>query len=236
MEFPESIEKIEVVNKALKELGLNPLFVGGATLPFYLPELYWPKVRATDDVDVVVELITRKNLYDFEESLREAGFRNDTREEAPVCRWLYNGISVDIMSPDEKVMGFSNKWYREGLKESILLQKPFPEARVLSLPYFIASKLEAFEGRGKKDYQASHDLEDIISILETYSDSPLFHDFKGLNKDLAKYIESRLNLLMQESDFIDTLPGATFNRVDPEKGVETIKKSVEIVQTELAKY
>lgn len=33
-------------------------------------------------------------------------------------------------------------------------------------PYFCATKLEAFGGRGKNDYLASHDLEDLITVVD----------------------------------------------------------------------
>jgi hypothetical protein len=33
--------------------------------------------------------------------------------------------------------------------------------RVVTAPFFLGTKLEAFKGRGKNDYFASHDLEDL---------------------------------------------------------------------------
>jgi len=33
-------------------------------------------------------------------------------------------------------------------------------------PYFLATKLEAFDGRGKGDYLSSHDIEDIVAVLD----------------------------------------------------------------------
>jgi len=38
--------------------------------------------------------------------------------------------------------------------------------KLVSSPYFLATKIEAFTGRGGGDYQASHDLEDIITLLD----------------------------------------------------------------------
>ena len=39
------------------------------------------------------------------------------------------------------------------------------EVRAITPLYFVATKLEAFAGRGRGDYQASHDLEDVLSVL-----------------------------------------------------------------------
>lgn len=38
--------------------------------------------------------------------------------------------------------------------------------RMVSAPYFLITKLEAFDGRGGGDYLLSHDIEDIIAVLD----------------------------------------------------------------------
>jgi predicted nucleotidyltransferase len=40
------------------------------------------------------------------------------------------------------------------------------QIRVISAPYFLGTKLEAFGGRGENDYFASRDLEDFVAVLE----------------------------------------------------------------------
>ncbi|MCU1328259.1 MAG: hypothetical protein JWN34_3629 [Bryobacterales bacterium] len=40
------------------------------------------------------------------------------------------------------------------------------EVRVVTAPYFLATKIEAFLGRGKGDYLWSHDLEDLIFVID----------------------------------------------------------------------
>lgn len=40
----KSIELIRAVAEALGELNEMAVFVGGATVPFYVPEIYWPDV------------------------------------------------------------------------------------------------------------------------------------------------------------------------------------------------
>jgi hypothetical protein len=52
----KSIDLIRLVAHALGELNNSAVFVGGATVPFYIPEVYWPQARATEDVDVVLEM------------------------------------------------------------------------------------------------------------------------------------------------------------------------------------
>jgi len=43
------------------------------------------------------------------EKLKNAGFREDTREGAPMCRWVKEDTVLDVMPPDEKVLGFTNR-------------------------------------------------------------------------------------------------------------------------------
>jgi len=38
--------------------------------------------------------------------------------------------------------------------------------RVVTAPYFLATKLEAFRGRGRDDYANSHDLEDLLTVID----------------------------------------------------------------------
>lgn len=71
------------------------------------------------------------------------------------------------MPLDEKVLGFTNIWYEPAI-EAAETRKILPDVtiRVISAPYFCATKLEAFDGRGAGAYQASHDLEDIITVID----------------------------------------------------------------------
>src|ERR1700682_5225818 len=40
------------------------------------------------------------------------------------------------------------------------------EIRVVTAAFFVATKLEAFKGRGKGDFFGSRDLEDLISVVD----------------------------------------------------------------------
>jgi len=73
-------------------------------------------VRFTQDVDVIVEVTSRAHYYQLEAELRKNGFINDQSEDAPLCRWLIQGIKVDIMPTDEKILGFGNQWYPFAIK------------------------------------------------------------------------------------------------------------------------
>jgi hypothetical protein len=89
-------------------------FVGGATVCLYVDSIAASDVRATEDVDCVIELAGYHQLPDTEARLRKLGFANAHSKGEPICRWLYKGIKVDVMPTDGKIFGFSNRWYKEG--------------------------------------------------------------------------------------------------------------------------
>lgn len=66
---------------------------------------------------------------------------------------------LDVMPLDAKILGFSNVWYKPALDSAVVHElEPDLRVRVVTAVYFCATKLEAFAGRGKNDYQSSHDL------------------------------------------------------------------------------
>lgn len=222
---PNTKEMIMVVAKALGELNDNAVFVGGATVPFYLPEIYQPQARATDDVDVVMEITSKKKNWLNEDALRKKGFKNDMSENAPICRWIYRDFKVDIMSSDASALGFTNKWYKEGIEKSIEVMSSPVKVKIFSLPYFIATKFEAFKDRGKNDFIASPDMEDIISVLEVSPKGMFEGMLDKCSEDLVKYLKKEFKSLLNNNGFLDALPGAMFNR-GSDAAVEAIKERI----------
>jgi predicted nucleotidyltransferase len=79
------------------------------------------------------------------------------------------------------------------------------EIPVISAPLFVATKLEAFHNRGKGDYLASHDLEDLITVIDGREE--LFTEIQASEEELKRYIAAELSKLLQERDFQLALPG-----------------------------
>jgi predicted nucleotidyltransferase len=157
--------RIKVVAKALDELKEKIVFVGGATISLY-PDRAVFEVRPTDDVDVIIEILNYQNRADLEERLRAIGFSHDI-ESGVVCRYKIHEIIVDIMPTHDTSIGFANKWYPDGFNQAIdYVIDEQCTVKILSAPYFIATKLEAFKGRGQNDGRTSSDFEDIIYVLE----------------------------------------------------------------------
>ena len=123
--------------------------------------------RPTKDVDVVVEVVTYGAFAALEEKLRRAGFTHDQSVGAPMVRWVVDGCKVDVMPQDSRAVGMNARWFPEALR----LAEPKDlgdnlEAKVVSPAIFIATKFEAYNDRGKGDIYLSHDLEDIITLVD----------------------------------------------------------------------
>ena len=148
--------RIKAVAIALEALREKIVFVGGATISLY-PDRQVFEVRPTDDVDVLLEILNYQNRTALEERLRSIGFTHDI-ESGIACRYKIQGIVVDIMPTKDSSIGFSNKWYPDGFNQAVdYIIDEGCTVKILSAPYFIATKLEAFKGRGQKDGRTSQD-------------------------------------------------------------------------------
>lgn len=162
----------------------------------------WP----TFDVDAIVEISSYAEYVTFSERLRNLGFVEDPTEGAPICRWVQREMCLDIMPTDERILGFSNRWYKFAMQraQNVLLEHGLM-IRTVTAPLFLATKLEAFKGRGNSDYFASHDLKDIIAVID--GRPSLMDEVKQTARDLKAYIALEIGNLVRESDFMDALPG-----------------------------
>jgi len=192
---------------ALGPLIPDAMFVGGAIVGLLISDYEATPTRPTDDVDVAVEVAT---TIDYQlrvgDRLRSLGFEVDTRPHAPICRWRHEDSTVDIMPLDGEILGFKNEWYRAAFaaRESYELT-PGLAILVISAPFFIATKLEAFSDRGHGDYLGSADLEDIIAVVD--GRGSIVDEARALPPEPRRYLATEFNRLLADRDFVDALPG-----------------------------
>jgi predicted nucleotidyltransferase len=200
---------LETVAIGLGDMLPQFVFVGGTVVELYAPPSIRTEVRFTDDVDCVVEVASRARYYDLEEKLRAIGFQDDMDEDAPICRKLYQGIKVDIMPTDESILSFSNQWYKEGfLNAQNYVVSDKIMIKILTVAYFIASKLEAFFSPARKynlDMLGSHDFEDIIYVLDNCPE--VATQIKESNVSVSTYISDKFKYLRQQDALIHALTG-----------------------------
>lgn len=197
MSHRENITRIKAVYNALEELKREVVFVGGATVSLYA-DRKGEEVRPTNDVDILIELLNYKGYQQLEDKLREKGFSND-QESKIICRYKVLGIVVDVMPTSDEILGFSNKWYKQGFATAMDYQLE-PEGnvnyiiRIFKPEYFIATKLEAFKNRGKADGRTSSDFEDIVYVFNNRT--TIWQELNNADKDVRDYLHKSFTELI----------------------------------------
>ena len=206
MRLDPNLDMLERIAAALGPLRDRVVFVGGAATGLLITDPMAAAVRVTKDVDVIVEVASQGGYFQIEKALRVQGFRNDTREGAPVCRWCMEELLLDVMPTDPAILGFSNLWYPEALSmaEACLLSGGL-SIRLVAAPYFIGTKLEAFFGRGEGDYYGSHDLEDLIAVVD--GRQAIVSEIAKSSPALRRYLSEKLGALLDDPIFSYAIAG-----------------------------
>ena len=192
-----NIDRIKTVSHALGALKEKIVFVGGAVISLYADRAVF-EVRGTEDVDVIIEIVNYSARAALEEKLRQIGFAHDI-ESSVVCRFKIAGVVVDVMPTNDPSIGFTNKWYPGGFKQSVMFTIDQKNTiKILSAPYFLATKLEAFKSRGKGNGRTSHDFEDIVFVLENRSS--IWEEMNSLNGEIKAYLKHEFLLLLNNSN------------------------------------
>lgn len=201
-----NLELLAEAARLLKPLLGELVFVGGCTTTLFITDKAAADVRPTYDVDAIAEITSYVAYADFSERLRKIGFAEDATEGAPICRWRQKKTILDVMPLDEKILGFSNRWYRPAMEsaEQRELESEL-RIRVVTAVYFCATKLEAFIGRGKGDYLSSHDLEDLVAVIDGRAE--ITEEIGSAKEDVRTYIAGEISKLLSTHAFVDALPG-----------------------------
>lgn len=208
-----SVDLLEVAAATLTDLLPEVVFVGGATVTLWITDPGAPPVRPTKDVDVIVEVTTRRAFHEFDARLREHRFAED-QQDGVICRWqhLDSDLILDAMPADESILGFENRWQGAALPHAIDRTLPSGAViRAVSPPYLLATKLEAFKGRGRGDFMGSRDFGDIIALIDGREE--LVDEVAGAGGELRHYLAAAVQDVFAASRFEDGLFAAL--RPDP---------------------
>jgi hypothetical protein len=187
------IESVIEVATALGELNQKSVFVGGSVVSLYIDDPAAEELRPTMDIDIALEIVTLGQLEQTRQTLTKKGFVQDPQQNI-ICRFVYDGILVDVMSTKEIGWAPANSWFREGFEhlETISLDEN-TSIKILPLAYFLASKFEAYHNRGK-DPRTSHDLEDIIYLLDNRMN--LVKDIHCAPDNVLSFLRSEFKALL----------------------------------------
>jgi len=203
----------------LSSSNLHYAFLGGSVLSLLVTDSSAAAIRVTKDIDVMVNVRTRKDFRTAERTLEALGFRHDTREDAPICRWVCDGVTVDVLPIRQEVLGWNSRWFEEALAAPMTIICGGREIKVVSAPYFVALKLEAFEERGQKDFLGSTDFEDVIC---------LFNGRESIVDEIASCDALRVGLAAKFSEYLESpeLDDAVEGFVQTESNPENRKRCI----------
>jgi hypothetical protein len=194
---------------ALGDLRKRVVFVGGSTAGLLITDAAAEGVRPTRDVDAIVEARDLPQFYGIEAEVAARGFVRDT-QSGVICRWIHaeTGVLFDLMPVDPHVLGFSNRWYSEAVRtaQTVTIGNGITIRRV-SGPAFVATKLEAFADpkRGANDFLASHDLEDVLNVVDGRPE--LIEELAAAPQPLRDAVRESISALLLQPDFANALPG-----------------------------
>jgi predicted nucleotidyltransferase len=204
--MPTPIEAMRIVATRLQAIEVPFAFVGGAVVAVLVDHPELTEIRPTKDVDVIVEIATLVDYYALEERLRASGFQHDTTEGAPICRWIIDDCRVDVMPTTSAPLGMNSKWFPEALATAHTHDLGEGcSAQVILPALFLATKLEAFKDRGHGDYYGSHDLEDIITLVD--GRASIVADVTEFPEPVRGFVATGIREILKEPDFQDAFPG-----------------------------
>jgi len=153
---------------------------------------------------VTVEVASRLELSRVEEEFRRRGFREVP--EGPICRWRHEGLIVDVMPTDASVLGGGNVWFGEAFRSAQDFElRSGRVIRLVSAPVFMATKLEAFKDRGRRDVHESHDLEDLVSLVD--GRPSIVGEVRSSSPKIRTYLRTEIRGLLSTPGFEEALAG-----------------------------
>lgn len=196
---------VEVALALGPDLVSQVTFVGGCTTALLLTdEVTAEHVRHTDDVDLIVHVISYAKYHALQGKLHDRGFRivvpDEEDEDIPICAMRLNELRVDIMPDDESILGFSNRWYKEAMENAFdySLNEDI-SIKLVSPVYFVATKLEAWLGRGNDDALTSRDIEDLINLIDGREE--LVSELSNAPDSVKSFISEQLGKLLDDTNF-----------------------------------
>ena len=110
------------------------------------------------------------------------------------------------MPVSSAAIGLRSRWFPEALASAALRDLGEGEmAPIILPPFFLATKLEAFKDRGHGDCQASHDLEDFLTVVDGCE--TIVDQIASVSASLRQYLAQECKVLLQISAFREALSG-----------------------------
>lgn len=192
---------------ALEELNEQVVYVGGAVVSLYVDDPTADDVRPTKDLDLTMKIASLSELESIRQTLSEKGFVQSAMDSV-VCRFRYDDILVDVMATKPIGWAPGNRWFEQGIDQAISKDLEGLSIRILPLPYFLATKFDAFFDRGIKDLWASHDYEDIVYLFNHVTD--ISEQILSSDEVVQKYLAACATQILGNRSFQEAIMANLF--------------------------
>jgi predicted nucleotidyltransferase len=198
-----NINVLELVVEALGTLAEELVLVGGCAVGLLISDSARPPVRETVDVDMVAQVVSIPEYYRTSDRLKACGF-NEASDDKNMCRWKKGALILDVLPSSESILGHStNQWYPAAVETAQSAKLPSGlQIRLINAPLFLATKFEAFHSRGEGDYLRSHDMEDIVNLV----DGRIEVLSEIIGSPASSFLREEFELLITDNAFLDVLP------------------------------
>lgn len=205
-------EMLKQVADALgPELSKKVAFVGGCTTGLMLTDDFTKEqVRHTDDVDLIVHVLSYPSYLTLKKELKKRGFKEVMEHEDPICAMRLGELRVDFMPDKEDILNFGNRWYQ--LAWETATDYPLTKETTIRLVkpvYFVATKLQAYLGRGNNDPLASRDIEDLLNIFDGRKE--IIAEISESSQELVQFIAEQISSLLDDGNFAYAVQSASVN-------------------------
>jgi predicted nucleotidyltransferase len=189
---------ISVVAHALGELNERVVYVGGAAAGLYVSGSLDEDVRSTLDIDLTVEIASMYDLENLRQTLEMKGFKQSMHDDV-MCRFRLGDLLVDVMSTIEMGWAPTNRWFAQGFSQRRWVELEDLGVYVLPIPYYVASKFDAYLSRGDNSPRTSHDFEDIVWLFDQVPEG--LSEFEHAPAELTDFLAPFFELMCTDAQW-----------------------------------
>ena len=124
------------------------------------------------------------------------------------CRFKYEDLLVDVMSTQEVGWASGNQWFMQGFDKAMFVTLEEVTIKLLPLPYFLATKFDAFFDRGTEDVYTSKDLEDLVYLFN--HTSSIVEEISAAPDNVKLFLREAVSRLYKNDSAMAAIPGHLF--------------------------
>jgi hypothetical protein len=213
---PGNLDLLAGVAERIAPLLDDVVLVGGCAVDLLVTDPGAPPPRVTLDVDLAIEVASYLAYADLGKRLANLGFGPGREWQDPICRFRSaDGLVIDLMPADPAILGFGSRWFGLAVAGAWSFDLAGGrQIRCIAAPLFLAAKLDAFASRGRGDVLASHDLEDVLAVINGRPE--VASEVRASDAEARSFIVKSIDGLMASDAFRNAAPGLVDAR-DPSR-------------------